>query len=82
MKITPLALSGVFLLEREPFVDERGSFARQFCLKELAQQGLDFTLFANAIYPATPVNIRCAGCITKKHLTRKEKSFLVLAGEC
>ena len=44
MKITPLALSGVFLLEREPFVDERGSFARQFCLKELAQQGLDFTI--------------------------------------
>lgn len=44
MKITPLSLPGVFLLEMEPFVDERGSFARQFCRKELASYGLDFTI--------------------------------------
>lgn len=44
MKITSLALAGVFLLEREPFVDERGSFARQFCLKEFVPFGLDFTI--------------------------------------
>lgn len=44
MKIIPLSLAGVFLLEMEPFVDERGSFARQFCRKELAAYGLDFTI--------------------------------------
>ena len=44
MKITPLSLSGVYLIEIEPFCDERGSFARQFCLKELAAYGIDFTI--------------------------------------
>ena len=44
MKITPTALSGLYLLELEPFSDERGSFARQFCLNELAQFGLDFKI--------------------------------------
>ena len=44
MKITPLSISGVFLLELESFQDERGSFARQFCQKELARYGLDFPI--------------------------------------
>ena len=35
MKFTPLQLPGAFLLEREVFTDERGSFARQFCRKEM-----------------------------------------------
>lgn len=44
MKITPQPLKGVFLLELEPVADVRGSFARQFCHKELAAHGLDFTI--------------------------------------
>ncbi len=44
MKITPLKISGAFLLEQEPFVDDRGSFARQFCKKELAVAGIDFDI--------------------------------------
>lgn len=44
MQITPLTLEGAFLLEREPFLDERGSFARQFCRKELGARGLDFSI--------------------------------------
>lgn len=44
MIITPLPINGSFLLEMKPFVDKRGSFARQFCLKELAVYGIDFTI--------------------------------------
>lgn len=44
MKYTPLELPGVFLLEMEPFTDERGFFARQFCRRELARHGLDFSI--------------------------------------
>lgn len=42
MKITPLAIAGAYLIEMQPFKDERGSFARQFCKKELAAAGIDF----------------------------------------
>lgn len=28
----------------EPYTDERGSFSRQFCLKELAKYGIDFNI--------------------------------------
>lgn len=44
MKFTPLKLSGVFLIEPEPFFDERGMFMRQFCRKELAEHGLNFEM--------------------------------------
>lgn len=42
MKITPLAIVGAYLIEMQPFKDERGSFARQFCKKELAAARIDF----------------------------------------
>lgn len=44
MKITPLGISGVFCLEQERYVDERGFFARQFCQHEMARFGIDFTI--------------------------------------
>ena len=44
MKFTPLALPGTYLIEREVFHDERGSFARQFCQKEMKAYGIDFTM--------------------------------------
>lgn len=40
MKIIPQKIKGIYLLEMEPFKDERGSFARQFCQRELAKAGL------------------------------------------
>jgi len=36
-----LALPGVFAIEPEPFVDERGIFTRTFCVDELAGRGLE-----------------------------------------
>ena len=40
MKLTALSIEGAFLLEQEPINDDRGSFARQFCKKELAAAGI------------------------------------------
>ena len=44
MKITPLDIEGAYLIEREEFHDERGSFARQFCKRELEKFGIDFDI--------------------------------------
>lgn len=42
MKFTEMGIKGAYLIELEEFKDERGSFARQFCKKEMAQYGIDF----------------------------------------
>ena len=44
MKFTEQKIKGVYLIQTEPFRDERGSFARQFCRRELAAHGLDFVI--------------------------------------
>ena len=44
MKITSLEIKGAFLIEMEEFKDNRGSFARQFCKKELQEFGIDFDI--------------------------------------
>ena len=41
MKFSELGLSGVWLIEPEPFTDERGVFFRHFCAREFAAHGLD-----------------------------------------
>lgn len=42
MKFEKLKIEGAYLIELDEFKDERGSFARQFCKKELAKSGIDF----------------------------------------
>lgn len=44
MIITKGKIDGVYLLKQEKFVDERGSFARQFCKNELKKYGIDFDI--------------------------------------
>lgn len=44
MKFTELEINGAYLIEFEEFKDERGSFARQFCKKEMAEYGIDFDI--------------------------------------
>ena len=34
-------IEGVFLIESEPFIDERGAFRRHFCQKEFASFGIE-----------------------------------------
>ncbi len=33
-------LKGVFIIEAEPFIDDRGAFRRHFCKKEFSQNGI------------------------------------------
>jgi dTDP-4-dehydrorhamnose 3,5-epimerase len=40
MRFTPLQIEGAWLVEQEPHADARGSFARTFCEREFAAQGL------------------------------------------
>ena len=40
MRFTPMSLSGAYLIRLEPRIDARGSFARTFCAREFAGQGL------------------------------------------
>lgn len=44
MKIQQLDIYGAHLIEVEEFKDERGSFGRQFCKKELEKHGIDFDI--------------------------------------
>lgn len=34
--------SGLYTIEQEPFVDERGSFVRTYCRNDFKEQGIDF----------------------------------------
>jgi dTDP-4-dehydrorhamnose 3,5-epimerase len=38
---TETSLSGAFVIEPEPFADERGFFARTWCQREFAERGLE-----------------------------------------
>ena len=42
MNFTPVPIHGAFLVELEPIVDDRGSFARAFCKREFAEAGIEF----------------------------------------
>lgn len=44
MKITQLSIPGAYLIEMQLFKDDRGSFARQFCKKELNEAGISFDI--------------------------------------
>lgn len=41
MKFIEQSLPGVFLIEPEPFIDERGVFRRHFCKDEFGRHGID-----------------------------------------
>jgi dTDP-4-dehydrorhamnose 3,5-epimerase len=44
MKFTPAGLDGAFLIDLEPAQDERGFFARTFCVDEFAAHGIPMAL--------------------------------------
>ena len=44
MIILPTELPGVFLIEPEMLTDDRGSFARSFCVDEFAAAGIDIEI--------------------------------------
>ena len=40
MRFTPMSLSGAYLIQLESRIDARGTFARAFCAREFAAEGL------------------------------------------
>jgi dTDP-4-dehydrorhamnose 3,5-epimerase len=44
MRFTETEVAGAFLIDLEPFVDDRGSFARTFCAREFADHGLSTSM--------------------------------------
>lgn len=44
MKFDKLGIEGAYLITLEPYEDERGSFARQFCADEFKKAGIDFNI--------------------------------------
>src|SRR3990167_9826612 len=44
MKINKTKIEGVYTIELELRVDERGYFTRNFCQKELAEMGIDYNI--------------------------------------
>lgn len=44
MKFKKLKIEGAYLIEFDELKDERGSFTRQFCKKELSEIGIDFDI--------------------------------------
>lgn len=65
MKFTPTPLAGAFLVELEPRVDPRGMFARAFCAREFAEQGLE-----TAFVQANVSSNRHAGTVRGMHFQR------------
>ena len=40
MKFKELDIAGVYIIEPEPFIDDRGAFRRHFCQKEFLEHGI------------------------------------------
>lgn len=45
----PQSVSGVRVIEGEPVSDDRGRFARIFCTRELAREGIDFSIVQSSV---------------------------------
>jgi dTDP-4-dehydrorhamnose 3,5-epimerase len=62
MRFVDTGLPGAWLIEVEPHADDRGLFARTFCRRELAAQGVDFEI----VQCSTSYNAR-AGTLRGMH---------------
>jgi dTDP-4-dehydrorhamnose 3,5-epimerase len=62
MKFIPAGLAGAFIIELEPYVDDRGSFSRSFCAREFAEHGLE-----PAVAQASVATTRLRGTIRGMH---------------
>ena len=54
MKFTETKLKGAFIIELEPFIDLRGSFARTFCAHEFSEYGLRSNLVQSNLSKSKP----------------------------
>ena len=59
MRFSPTPLEGAWVLELEPLADDRGWFARTFCLEELARHGIEMSVVqANTSFNARAGTLR------------------------
>lgn len=73
MKVTPLPLSGAYLIDLEPRGDARGFFARMFCVDEFAEYDLETRwVQCNTSYTSF------AGTIRGMHFQRPPKAEVKL----
>lgn len=50
-------LKGAYIIEIEPHIDERGFFARTFCVNEFKQQGLNYNMVQSNLSKSLKKNI-------------------------
>jgi dTDP-4-dehydrorhamnose 3,5-epimerase len=73
MRFAPIELAGAYLIHLDPRVDERGLFARAFCSREFADQGLE-TAFVQANLSSN----RHAGTVRGLHFQRAPQAEVKL----
>ena len=69
MKLLPTRVAGVFLIQIQPLVDERGFFARTYCFETLSKAGAAF----GAIRQMSLSVNRAAGTLRGLHYQATEK---------
>ena len=80
MKFIPTALNGVILIELELLKDERGFFARTYCLQEFLENGLNPRLEqCNISYNQKKGTLR-GGCISNQPLMREAELVRCIRG--
>jgi dTDP-4-dehydrorhamnose 3,5-epimerase len=65
VKFTPLKLTGAYIIEPEPLIDERGIFARTYCRKEFEARGLN------------PILVQCSTSFNKRRGTLRGLHYRV-----
>ena len=73
MQFAPTTLAGAYLIHLDPRVDQRGMFARAFCAREFAEQGLE-TEFVQANISSN----RRAGTVRGMHFQRGDDAEVKL----
>ncbi len=69
MKFTETKIKGLYIIELEPKIDERGYLRRVFCKEELKNNGLDFS-----IVQASQTLTKIRGTIRGMHLQKSPKA--------
>ena len=79
MLFEPLAIEGAFRILIELMTDERGFFARSFCVKTFAERALIIYFVQRSISCTSGPHVR-AGCIIKSGRTPRPRSCAVRGG--
>jgi len=79
MKFVEQSLAGVVLIVPEVFKDHRGAFRRNFCTKELADNGIEFSVCQGNI-SENPTQYTMRGFHYQKSPSRESKIITTISG--